>query len=255
MGDRLRLAVGVMGDAASLLLFTAPIITFSRVIKKKSTEEFTCVPYIISLLNCLIYTWYGLPIVSYKWENFPLVAINGLGILLEISFIIIYFWFTTARGKMKVVAVVILALTVFCITVVISAFVFHDHHGRKVFVGSVGLVACIAMYGSPLVVVRQVIRTKSVEFMPFYLSFFSFAASSLWMAYGLLGHDLFIASPNIVATPLGLLQLILYCKYRKSGITEEPIKWDIEQNAEISKQLQLVTNNNTNCKSSMEGLN
>ncbi|GAB4826270.1 hypothetical protein Ancab_009135 [Ancistrocladus abbreviatus] len=37
MGDRLRLAVGIMGNAASLLLYSAPILTFSRVIKKKST--------------------------------------------------------------------------------------------------------------------------------------------------------------------------------------------------------------------------
>ncbi|KAK1576242.1 hypothetical protein Q3G72_012185 [Acer saccharum] len=144
---------------------------------------------------------------------------------------------------MKVVAVVIPVLLLFCGSVVISAFVFHDHHYRKVFVGSVGLVACVAMYGSPLVVMKQVIGTKSVEFMPFYLSFFSFMASSLWMAYGLLGHDLFIASPNIIATPLGLLQLVLYYKYRKSGVTEEPNKWDVEQNTEKSKELQLVTNN------------
>ncbi|KAK3219377.1 hypothetical protein Dsin_013347 [Dipteronia sinensis] len=242
MGDRFRLAVGVMGNATSLLLFTAPVLTFSRVIKKKSTEEFSCIPYIVSLLNCLIYTWYGLPIVSYKWENFPLVTINSLGILLEISFIVIYFWFATAKAKMKVVAVVIPVLLLFCATVGISAFVFHDHHDRKVFVGSVGLVACVAMYGSPLVVMKQVIGTKSVEFMPFYLSFFSFMATSLWMAYGLLGHDLLLASPNIVATPLGILQLVLYCKYRKSGVTEELNKWDIEQNAEKSKKLQLVTN-------------
>ncbi|KAF5731230.1 bidirectional sugar transport SWEET 3 [Tripterygium wilfordii] len=198
MGDRLRLAVGVMGNAASLLLYAAPILTFARVIRKKNTEEFSCVPYTIALLNCLLYTWYGLPVVSYKWENFPVVTINGLGIILELSFVLIYFWFSTARGKasffqIKVAAIVIVVIIGFCITAVISAFVLHDHHHRKIFVGSVGLVASVAMYGSPLVAVKQVILTKSVEFMPFYLSFFSFLASSLWMAYGLLGHDLFLA--------------------------------------------------------------
>ena len=52
-----------------------------------------------------------------------------------------------------------------------------------------------------------------------------------------------LQSPNIVATPLGLVQLVLYCKYRKSGVTEESNNWDIEQNTEKSIELQLVTNN------------
>lgn len=79
-------------------------LTFARVIRKKSTEEFSCVPYIIALMNCFLYTWYGLPIVSYKWENFPVVTINGLGILLELAFIIIYFYFASTNAKASVCA-------------------------------------------------------------------------------------------------------------------------------------------------------
>ncbi|OIT06418.1 PREDICTED: bidirectional sugar transporter SWEET3b [Nicotiana attenuata] len=238
MADMLRLAVGVMGNAASMLLYAAPILTFSRVIKKKSTEGFSCVPYVLALFNCCLYTWYGLPVVSYRWENFPVVTINGIGILLEISFILIYFWFSSAKGKKEVAKMVVPIILICVATGIISAFVFHDHRRRKVFVGSIGLVASVAMYASPLVVVRQVIKTKSVEFMPFYLSFFSFLASCLWMAYGLLSHDLFLASPNLVGTPLCILQLILYCKYRKNPIKDlEPKKWpNLEYNDEKIKQ-------------------
>jgi uncharacterized protein with PQ loop repeat len=39
---------------------------------------------------------------------------------------------------------------------------------------------------------KQVIRTKSVQFMPFYLSLFSFLASLIWMIYGILGRDPYI---------------------------------------------------------------
>ncbi|KAJ9139784.1 hypothetical protein P3X46_030487 [Hevea brasiliensis] len=249
MGDRLRLAVGVMGNAASLLLYTAPILTFTRVVRKRSTEEFSCVPYIITLLNCLLYTWYGLPVVSYKWENFPLVTINGLGIFLETSFIIIYFRFAETRGRIKVGVMLLPVLLFFSITAAISSFAFHDHHSRKVFTGSVGLVGSVGMYGSPLVVMKQVIQTKSVEFMPFYLSFFSFLASSLWLAYGLFSRDIFLASPNLLGTPLGILQLVLYCKYRKRGVMEKPQKWDLEKNEDKPKQLQLVVNEDINGKS------
>lgn len=44
-------------------------------------------------------------------------------------------------------------ILVVSITAIISTFGFHDHHNRKVFVGSIGLVASVAMYASPLVVV------------------------------------------------------------------------------------------------------
>ncbi|KAL4360433.1 hypothetical protein GQ457_04G013450 [Hibiscus cannabinus] len=259
MGDRLRLAVGVTGNASSLLLYAAPIrllflycfcsLTFSRVIRKRSTEEFSCIPYIVALSNCLIYTWYGSPVVSYGWENFPLVSINGLGIILELSFIFIYLLFAPTKAKATgVIATVVIVLC--STTAIISAYVFHGHHRRKVFVGTVGLVASVAMYAAPLVVVRQVIMTKSVEFMPFYLSFFSFLASVLWLAYGLLSHDLILASPNLVGLPLGILQLGLYFKYRETGIPEEASKWDLEQSCpEISKQMQLATTGEINGKS------
>lgn len=124
---------------------------------------------------------------------------------------------------------------------------------------------------------KQVIVTKSVEFMPFYLSFFSFMASVLWLAYGLLSHDLLLAvrlifirfswlmfffsntvyiyyiwqSPNLVGLPLGILQLGLYCKYRKRGIIEEePSKWDLEHNniQEKPNHMRLSMNEDINGK-------
>ncbi|OMO56446.1 SWEET sugar transporter [Corchorus olitorius] len=213
MGDRLRLAVGVMGNASSLLLYSAPILTFSRVIKKRSTEEFSCIPYIGALLNCLLYTWYGLPVIKAAAIATPVIL-----------------------GS--------------CITAIISAVVFHDHHHRKVFVGSIGLVASVAMYCAPLVAVKRVIQTKSVEFMPFYLSLFSLFTSVLWLAYGLLSHDIILASPNLVGVPIGILQLGLHCKYRKKAIMEEPSKWDLEKNGqeEKPKQMQLSVKEDTNEK-------
>ncbi|KAJ6868184.1 hypothetical protein NC651_033284 [Populus alba x Populus x berolinensis] len=194
MGDTLRLAVGIMGNAAALLLFSAPILTFCRVIRKKSTEEFSCVPYTIALLNCLLYTWKGklfeLYLSNYLRSIFPY--------MLEFSTL------------MKVALTVIPVILVFCITAAISLFSFHDHHHRKIFVGSVALVTSVVMYGSPLVVVL----------------------------------------PNLVGIPLGILQLVLYCKYRKRGIKEESHKWDLEiRNEEKSKQLQLVINDSNNDKS------
>ncbi|XP_043705121.1 bidirectional sugar transporter SWEET3-like [Telopea speciosissima] len=249
--DKLRLALRIAGNVTSVLLYAAPIITFRRVIRKQSTEGFSCVPYVVTLMTTILYFWYGLPIVSYKWENITVVTICGVGALLESSFVLIYFCFASPKGKARILTIkfskmqrivilmVVGLIIVISITILVSASILRDHHHRKVFVGSIGLVVATAMYGSPLVVVKQVLQTKSVEFMPFYLSLFSFLSSSLWGPYGLLGHDPFIALPNLLGSPLGFFQLVIYCIYRKRRTHQKPIsEIDLEKNGEIKKSNQ-----------------
>ncbi|KAI9096792.1 hypothetical protein K1719_025971 [Acacia pycnantha] len=232
MEQTFRMAIAILGNAASVSLYAAPMVTFKRVIRKKSTEEFSCLPYIIGLLNCLLFTWYGLPIVSNKWENFPLVTVNGVGIVLELAYVLIYFWYASSKGKVKVALTAIPVIVLFCIIAIVSTFAFHDNKHRKLLVGSFGLGVSIAMYASPLVVMKKVIKTKSVEFMPLPLSLCSFLAGSLWMTYGFMIRDIFVAGPSVVGVPLAILQLVLHCKYWKrkpSSEEEEPNKINMEK--------------------------
>jgi solute carrier family 50 protein (sugar transporter) len=96
----IRFIVGIIGSVACMLLYSAPILTFKRVIKKASVEEFSCIPYILALFSCLTYSWYGFPVVSYGWENMTVCSISSLGVLFEGTFISIYVWFAP-RGKKK----------------------------------------------------------------------------------------------------------------------------------------------------------
>ncbi|XP_065631682.1 bidirectional sugar transporter SWEET17 [Quercus suber] len=50
----------------------------------------------------------------------------------------------------------------------------------------------IGMYASPLSVMRMVIKTKSVEYMPFFLSFFLFLNGGIWSVYAVLVRDFYI---------------------------------------------------------------
>ncbi|KAK9161535.1 hypothetical protein Syun_007876 [Stephania yunnanensis] len=235
-GDHLRLSIGVVGNVVSLMLFAAPILTFKRVIKEKSTGEFSCVPYVAALMNCLIYSWYGSPMVSNNWENLPLFTVDGLGILFECSFVIVYLSFASPRGKKAVYYMVTPVVGGF-VAMVVSTSLLKDHHLRKALVGGFGLVASIVMYSSPLVVVKRVIKTKSVEFMPFSLSLFSFLSSCLWTTYGILAHDLLLMLPSIIGCPIGIFQIVLYFMYRKRrpSTLEIPLKIAMVQNVTPSR--------------------
>ncbi|CAL0327464.1 unnamed protein product [Lupinus luteus] len=157
------------------------------------------------------------------------VIVNGVGIVLELSYVVIYLCYASAKGKAKVTMIAIPVLLLFSITAIVSAFAFHDNAHRKQLVGSIGLIVSITMYGSPLVVMKKVIQTKSVEFMPLPLSLCTFLATTLWLTYGALIRDIFVAGPSVVGIPLGILQLVLHCKYRNMSALKEPNKGDLEK--------------------------
>lgn len=64
---------------------------------------------------------------------------------------------------------------------------------RAVVVGVICDVFNVIMYSSPLFIVRDVIRTKSVKYMPIYLSVTNFLNGCCWTGYALIGKiDYFI---------------------------------------------------------------
>ncbi|XP_019054877.1 PREDICTED: bidirectional sugar transporter SWEET1-like isoform X2 [Nelumbo nucifera] len=187
--DILHFLFGIFGNATGLFLFLSPTITFRRIIKSRSTEQFSGVPYVMTLLNCLLSTWYGLPFVSP--HNILVSVINGAGSAIESVYVMIFLIFASKKEKVRVMGLLFLVLTIFSVVVLVSLFALHGN-ARKLFSGFAASIFSIIMYASPLSVMRLVIKTKSVEFMPFFLSLFVFLCGTSWFIYGLLGRDPFL---------------------------------------------------------------
>jgi solute carrier family 50 (sugar transporter) len=77
---------------------------FWRIIKKKDVEEFKPDPYLATLLNCMLWVFYGLPIVHPN--SILVVTINGVGLVIEGIYLLIFFIYAT---KQKRVSTTILA--------------------------------------------------------------------------------------------------------------------------------------------------
>ncbi|KAK4739313.1 hypothetical protein R3W88_003010 [Solanum pinnatisectum] len=208
--------LGIIGNVISILMFAAPIKTFKRIIKKKSTEDFKGIPYITTLLSTCLWTFYGL----LKPGGLLVVTVNGAGAILHIIYVTLFLIYAPKPLKiqsMKLVAIINIAFLGAVIAITLLAV-----HGttRLTLVGFLCAALNIGMYAAPLAATRTVIKMKSVEYIPFFLSFFQFLNGGVWTAYAVLVKDYFIGVPNGIGFILGAAQLILYFMYYKSSPTK-----------------------------------
>ncbi|KAM7252100.1 hypothetical protein ACFE04_023983 [Oxalis oulophora] len=217
-----RDAAGIAGNIFAFGLFVSPIPTFRRVIRNRSTEQFSGLPYIYTLLNCLICVWYGTPLVSS--DNLLVMTVNSIGALFQLVYTLIFVIHADKKKKVRMLGLLLGVFFLFAV-IVFGSLQIHDASIRRIFVGSLSVASLISMFASPLFVINLVIRTKSVEFMPFYLSLSTFLMSTSFFLYGLFNNDIFVSIPNGIGTILGIVQLALYCHYsRQSGdSSKEPL--------------------------------
>ncbi|KAI6671269.1 hypothetical protein NL676_006154 [Syzygium grande] len=212
-----RNVVGIIGNVISFGLFISPCPTFYRIIKHKSVEEFHVYPYLATVLNCIFWVIYGLPFV--RPDTILVATINGVGLVIELIYICIFFFYAPNKGRKKVVYCLCGEVVFIAAVSLVFLLVFHDHKRRTLAFGIICDVFNIIMYSSPLTIMKKVITTKSVEYMPFYLSLANFLNGCVWTAYALIKLDVFILISNGLGALSGAAQLILYGCYFRSTPT------------------------------------
>jgi len=66
-------------------------------VKKKSVGDYSGIPYVCTLLNCLLWVVYGLPVVQFQ---VLVVSINAAGVFIEVIYLALYL--INAQKKIKV---------------------------------------------------------------------------------------------------------------------------------------------------------
>jgi len=224
--EAIRNAVGILGNVISFGLFLSPLPTFLTIIKKKDVEKFSPVPYLATLLNCLLWCFYGLPIV--RPNSLLVITINGAGLVFEAVYLTIFLLYSNPKLKTKIILIILAELAFMAVVVGVVLKFIHTLEMRQAVVGIICTIFNIGMYAAPLSVMKLVIQTKSVKYMPFTLSLVSFFNGICWTTYALIKFDLYITIPNGTGTFLGLVQLMIYAIYYKSTPQGEETEKDVE---------------------------
>nr|XP_009382526.1 PREDICTED: bidirectional sugar transporter SWEET16 isoform X2 [Musa acuminata subsp. malaccensis] len=232
------LFVGIVGNVISVLVFASPINTFRRIVRNRSTEDFEPSPYVITLLNSSLWVYYGIT----KPGGLLIVTVNGVGVVMEAVYVALFLLYAAPPLKAKT-AVLVAALDVgfFGAVALVTRLAVHGS-SRVVVIGFVCAFLNVLMYGSPLCAMRSVITRRSVEYMPFLLSFFLFLNGGIWTLYAILDKDIFIGIPNGIGLILGTSQLIMYMIYMNS----EASNLSGESYQESQQQRLIVASNEAN---------
>ncbi|XP_073057670.1 bidirectional sugar transporter NEC1-like [Primulina eburnea] len=241
--DQLALGFGLLGNIIGFLVFLAPVPTFYTICKRKSSEGFQSIPYSVALMSASLLLYYAI----LKTNAILIVSVNCIGCVIESIYLFIYFIYAQKKAKIFTIRLIlILNVGVIGLVVAISFFVFKGSN-RVSLVGWTCAAVNVAVFAAPLSIMKRVIQTKSVEFMPFTLSFFLTLSATMWFFYGFFVKDYYIAFPNVLGFLLGVLQMILYFIYKKhpkGAPTKSNLKdTSTTQNKEIG--VRVMSENNT----------
>ncbi|KAB2089485.1 hypothetical protein ES319_A03G065000v1 [Gossypium barbadense] len=211
---------GILGNVVSFLVSLAPLPTFYQIYKKRTSEGYQSIPYVVSLFSAMLWIYYAL----LKKDAMLLITINTFCVFIQTFYIVVYFYYGPKKEKLVTLKLILL-FNVFGFGVIFfSTFFLKNPLIRLQILGYICMGFALCVFVAPLGILRKVIKTKSVEYMPFTLSVFLTLGAVMWFFYGLLLKDMNIAVPNVLGFIFGILQMILYAIYKNypKKMVEDP---------------------------------
>ncbi|KAK9055382.1 hypothetical protein SSX86_026465 [Deinandra increscens subsp. villosa] len=209
----LAFVFGLLGNIISFLVFLAPLPTFYKIHRKKSSEGYQAIPYMVALFSAALLLYYAV----LKTNAYMIISINCFGCFIELAYLSLYLFYAPNSSKISTIK----CISIFNIgglgTVMIFSLMLVKGPKRVELVGWICAVINLAVFAAPLSIMRRVIRTKSVEYMPFMLSFSLTLCATAWFFYGFFVKDFFIAVPNVAGFLFGIAQMILYGVYKDAN--------------------------------------
>ncbi|XP_020898805.1 sugar transporter SWEET1 [Exaiptasia diaphana] len=187
------------------LLLTGTQVCF-KIIRSGNTGHIALFPFVACCLSGILWTKYGLLI-----DDFPITFVSGAGMVSQSIYIFIYYINTREKRS----AAIKILWSFLGVTSVLS-YIKYYVEDLETAIRHLGLICSgfsVAVYGSPLVSLAQVVKQKSTEYLTFSLCLANFVVSLQWFMYGHLVQDAYIKLPNALGVLLSVIQLSLFILY------------------------------------------
>ncbi|KRY33515.1 Sugar transporter SWEET1, partial [Trichinella spiralis] len=220
--------LSISATFSTIGMFLVGIPMCKSIIRKKSSEGVSPVPFAMCAVSCFFWLQYGI----LKHDR-TIVLINLVGFILQV----LYYAVLYSHSKQKnFIHLIMLAGILACSALQYYLMKSTNHNTTLNNLGKMCLVLNVLNFASPLAVLvnssnwksiycrcnsiffllqKEVIKTKSCECLPLPLCAANLIVAAQWFLYGLLVSDPYIKIPNMIGIALAVFQLSLFFIFPK----------------------------------------
>ncbi|KRY76413.1 Sugar transporter SWEET1 [Trichinella pseudospiralis] len=199
--------LSISATFSTIGMFLVGIPMCKSIIRKKSSEGVSPVPFAMCAVSCFFWLQYGI----LKHDR-TIVLINLVGFILQV----LYYMVLYSHSKQKsFIHLIMLAAILSCSALQYYLMKSTNHNTTLNNLGKMCLVLNVLNFASPLAVLKEVIKSKSCESLPLPLCAANLIVAAQWFLYGLLVSDPYIKIPNMIGIALAVFQLSLFFIFPK----------------------------------------
>jgi len=198
--------VASIASTVTFLQLLTPILLINDIRKAKTTGEFSIAPFLGGGVLSVLFVQFGQMI-----GDDTTVKINIIGFLLSALYICAFYYYTPINQKLSVWAKIGAAGAFSCAIIVYS--MYEDPEVVEMRFGLILTGLLYMLIAFPMLGLKDVIRTKSTESLPFPLIFMGFVVSFAWLVYGVILNSMFMIIQNLFAVLLSGFQLSFFAIY------------------------------------------
>jgi len=206
----LRQGIAFLATTTSIAFFLTGTQACLKIWRQGSTSNVSFFPFLVVCFNNIFWCKYSILI-----DDFAFMVTCVVGVTSQLLYMMIYYMYTRDKKEIHMQCCCA-CLFVFPVLLYVKYFA-PDQKTALYYLGCICCLCSVLSYGSPLISVAQVIKTKSTECMTFAMCFANFLVSFLWTTYGHLIGDNFVKFPNLLGFLLCVAQMSLFICYPKSS--------------------------------------
>ncbi|KFD52785.1 hypothetical protein M514_06276 [Trichuris suis] len=194
--------LSVVATLSTVSMFLVGIPTCAKVMRRRSSEGISVVPYAMCVVSCFFWLQYGI----LKRDRI-VILINLIGFCLEVVYFFILYIYSRRKSSLNAVAGAMFT-TCACLVYYLRVNARYDSTIDRL--GTMCLILNVLNFAAPLAVLREVLETKSTELLPRPIIIANLLVSAQWYLYGHLVGDPYMKIPNFIGVCLASFQLSLF---------------------------------------------